>query len=459
MTPRLALLAAVGLGLFIGPASGACADDEWSHVAVGDRVPAFELTTIDGEQISSGNTLGRVVLLNFFATWCGPCLAELPHVQTEVWERYAREGLVLVVVGREHDADELRSFREQHAYSFPFAADPERAVYGLFADKFIPRNIVVGRDGTIVYQSKGYTAEEFEHMLSVIQGELEKGDPTPFAAVPFEPGLPDFGPARQLGLTTPQRASIAGAAGQRIDIIHDAAGTWQGRYWLLQRRDSGSPSMLSSSMSREEDGVFSATQRLPLVHGQTESAADLEFRVVDETLEYRWRDGGPTAGGTATARASPVGVGKPLPDLPLTLLDGGNLRTRELRGSVVVVNWWHTHCYPCIQEIPELDALAKRHADNAQVVFVAIAHDEPEALRSFLDGKPFGYQHTLGDERTRRVLGDSFPRHLVLDREGIVRFDRIGGGTGAGAPLAAALEHALAAAPLITPLITPGGPR
>ena len=139
-----------------GRAAEAAMIDETSIVRVGDPAPAFALTTVDGDRFALEDAAGEVVLVNFFATWCGPCLNELPHLQRLWEERGGGGGFRMLVVGREETPEAVQAFREEHGFTFPIAADPDAAVYSLFAEEGIPRTFLVGPDGTVIFAQTGF---------------------------------------------------------------------------------------------------------------------------------------------------------------------------------------------------------------------------------------------------------------------------------------------------------------
>jgi peroxiredoxin len=141
-----------------------------SLVKLGEQAPAFSVKNLEGTEIALDRLRGKTVLLVFFATWCGPCNQELPHVE-QIWKaNQNRPDFALVAIGREETAEKLAAFKIDHGYTFPIASDPKRSVYSLYAKELIPRIYMIGPDGTICFTSTGFG----ESRLTELQEQLEK---------------------------------------------------------------------------------------------------------------------------------------------------------------------------------------------------------------------------------------------------------------------------------------------
>ena len=142
-------------------------------VAVGQPLPTFTVRN-DQQTINPADLKGKVVLINFFATWCGPCLQELPQMQ-QLWATHKNnKNLVILVIGREHSQSEITAFKSKKGFDLPMYPDEKRQVYSLFATQYIPRNYLIDAQGNIAYTSVGFGQDEFNKMLSKVDELLKQ---------------------------------------------------------------------------------------------------------------------------------------------------------------------------------------------------------------------------------------------------------------------------------------------
>ena len=144
---------------------------------IGEPVPDFQVTSTEGSQFNTADLRGKVIVLNFFATWCGPCQMELPHLQT-LWDEFRHDdGFQMLIVGREESDSSIKAFQQKHGFTFPMAPDPDRLIYSKFASESIPRTYLISRQGTIVYQFTGYYEAELTRLRKLLKKELKKAPP------------------------------------------------------------------------------------------------------------------------------------------------------------------------------------------------------------------------------------------------------------------------------------------
>lgn len=140
---------------------------------VGDQLPAFSFEIEAGKKVDIADYKGRLIVINLFATWCGPCNMELPQVQKLIWEKHKdNPRFAFFVFGREENWDKLDPYKKNKGFTFPIVPDMNRVIFSKFAGQGIPRNIIADENGKIIYQSIGYSEEEFQNMVKLIDSRL-----------------------------------------------------------------------------------------------------------------------------------------------------------------------------------------------------------------------------------------------------------------------------------------------
>lgn len=142
-------------------------------ISIGDKAPDFTFTTLNGKTTSLGELQGKVVLLNFFATWCGPCVREMPYLQSEVFEKVRNDDFFVIAIARKQQANEVTEFKNTKGFTFPMAADPDKSIYSLFATQSIPRTFVIDKEGIVKWESGGLSKPQFQDLVSLIRKQLE----------------------------------------------------------------------------------------------------------------------------------------------------------------------------------------------------------------------------------------------------------------------------------------------
>ena len=136
---------------------------------VGELAPDFQLPNLEGQSISLSDFRGEPVLVNFWASWCSPCIYEMPFIQ-EVYEEWSAKGLVMLAVDIGESLSTVKDFMQSGNYSFPVLLDINQYVALEYNIRSIPTTFFIDKDGIIQAIKVGpfSSKAEIEMMLSAI---------------------------------------------------------------------------------------------------------------------------------------------------------------------------------------------------------------------------------------------------------------------------------------------------
>jgi len=146
-------------------------EDRGYIVKVGDKLPdSIRLTLTDGTLVNVNQLKGKVVLLQFTASWCSVCIKEMPHLENEIWEVYKDKGLVFIGVDRDEPLKKVQEFKKKLKITYPLALDPGADIFARFAHKEagVTRNVLIDKNGTIIYLTRLYDEKEFNGLKKKI---------------------------------------------------------------------------------------------------------------------------------------------------------------------------------------------------------------------------------------------------------------------------------------------------
>jgi peroxiredoxin len=143
-------------------------------VKIGQIAPDVTLQLIDGETVKLSELKGKVVVLQFTASWCSVCRKEMPHLEKEVWLPNKDKNFILIGVDYDEPLETVIAFQKQMKVTYPMALDPEAQIFSQFAKKQsgVTRNVVIDQNGTIVYMTRLFDKDEFEGMKEKIASLL-----------------------------------------------------------------------------------------------------------------------------------------------------------------------------------------------------------------------------------------------------------------------------------------------
>lgn len=151
------------------------ADNAGYIVRVGQLAPDFDIVLTDGQTVSLSSLRGKVVMLQFTASWCGVCHKEMPFIEKDIWLKHKdNKDFALIGVDRDEPLETVRKFAETTGIMYPIGLDPNADIFAKYAlrEAGITRNVLIDREGKIVMMTRLYNEKEFAALVRQINEML-----------------------------------------------------------------------------------------------------------------------------------------------------------------------------------------------------------------------------------------------------------------------------------------------
>jgi len=162
----------VGILLLLVACQIGAHEDPWKGLSVirlsGHSPPDFTLPTLAGGSITLSNLKGKVVLINFWATWCGPCREEMPSLE-RLYRHFKYEDFTLLAVDIMENPETVKRFAKEYNLSFPILLDEKGDVAGKYAANAIPTTYIIDKRGKAVGKAIGPRKWDGDHAKDVIE--------------------------------------------------------------------------------------------------------------------------------------------------------------------------------------------------------------------------------------------------------------------------------------------------
>jgi len=162
--------------LIAATASAQTNDDRGYLVKTGDMAPNFSLKLITGETVKLSELRGKIVMLQFTASWCSVCRKEMPFIEKDIWLKYkANPNFALLAIDRDEPLEIVKEFAKAIPITYPIGLDPKADIFALYAQREagITRNVIIDKTGKIIMLTRLYNEEEFKKMTDLLNSELK----------------------------------------------------------------------------------------------------------------------------------------------------------------------------------------------------------------------------------------------------------------------------------------------
>jgi len=242
-----------------------------------------------------------------------------------------------------------------------------------------------------------------------------------YVAAPFEKGLPTEIPFKWQS-TLYSSINTGGYFKSMFVVSRDSLKTSQ-QCFLFTINENGF-STNAISFERNGENIFKATIALSNQDDDKLSQLNLVLNLNKSSLEYRWENKDENKYDVPTViEEYELKIGKLFPSISVETAKGKWSSDQE--NKIIVINWWATSCLPCVEEMPGLNELVNKYPKD-KVEFIAIVWDK-ENHSKFLSKHQFNYEQGYGNKDISQLFGETFPRHIIVNKNGVILFNKHGG--------------------------------
>jgi len=151
-------------------------DDRAYLVKVGEQAPDFTMKMTNGRTVKLSDLKGKVVMLQFTASWCSVCRKEMPFIEKDIWQKHkSNPNFTLMGIDRDEPRETVLKFAKSIPVTYPIGLDPHANIFALYAarEAGITRNVIIDKKGKIVFLTRLYDVQEFNKMTKLIDGMLK----------------------------------------------------------------------------------------------------------------------------------------------------------------------------------------------------------------------------------------------------------------------------------------------
>lgn len=151
-------------------------DERGYLVREGEMAPDFTMKLTDGTEMKLSDLRGKVVMLQFTASWCGVCRREMPFIEKDIWLKHkSNPEFALFGIDRDEPLEVVQEFAQKTGVTYPLGLDPNADIFALYADRKsgITRNVIIDKEGRIVMLTRLFNEEEFADMTRRIDSMLD----------------------------------------------------------------------------------------------------------------------------------------------------------------------------------------------------------------------------------------------------------------------------------------------